>query len=327
MKKSSKKSSKKNIYDILLIEVYFLAIAMFVQYKHDISAFLGVSKDTAGFAIEYYKRHIPLQLRQRQMFATPGVTAHQAWRGEFVLWLLLRQLPEELSLAIAGSFALHTYMRANNIPSQKPWHPTDVDFYFTGDANWSPKKYLEQVMHHVEEYRQLVEQNVGITLRYKKKKWKPYYISTTTWSFGGRQTKQSFLVVDICLPPALTKLGMTCLSFIARPMWNTYLNRIPLSQTTGASPISLLQHILKWFDISACQVGLIVKRRKNDTLLQFVVESSTVTAIRNQQLIVIRAGHPKTPGRLIKYLHRGFTVTGKLGTNMYENLQLKHQGY
>jgi hypothetical protein len=325
MKKSSKKSSKKNIYDILLIEVYFLAIAMFVQYKHDIIAFLGVCKDTAGFAIEYYKRHIPRELRQRQMFATPGVTAHQAWRGEFVLWLLLRQLPEELSLAIAGSFALHTYMRANNIPSEKPWHPTDVDMYFTGDLNWSPKTYLEQVMQHVEEYMQLVKQNLGITLRYKKKKWKPYYISTTLVTFSGRPpTKQTFLVVDICLPPVLTNLGMTCLSFIARPVLNKYLNcwtRCPPGWAqTGGSPGSLLRHVLKWFDITACQVGLIVKRRENDTILQFVLSSSTETAIRNQQLIVIRAGHPRTPSRLIKYLHRGFTVTGKIGTNMYENL-------
>jgi len=293
---------------------------MFSQYKHDVSALLWLCKNTAAFAIDYYKRHIPLELHRRQMFETTGVSALQAWRGEFVLWLLLRQLPEgEPSLAIAGSFALHTYMRANNIQSKIPWHPTDVDIYFTGNSTCSQDSYLEQVMHHVEKYKRLVEQYLGITLRYKKKNWKPYYISTTLVKFGGRQTKQSFLVVDICLPPVLTKLGMTCLSFIARPVW--IFNRIVTCPRSGGCPISLLQHILKWFDITACQVGLILKRRENDSILQFVVESSTETAIQNQQLIVIRAGHPKTPSRLLKYLRRGFTVTGTLGKDMFNNLR------
>ena len=299
----------------LLVEDSFLAIAKFLHYRQDVSAFLGLCKTTMSFAIVYYKTHIPLELHRRQMFATPGVTEVQAWHGEFVLWLLLRQLPkEEPSLAIAGSFPLHTHMRAEDIHSTKPWHPTDVDIYFTGKSACWEFSYIEQVEQHVEKYKMLVKHNLGVTLRYKTNNWKPYYASHTS------HNKHTWVVVDICLPKILTKLGMTCLSFIARPVW-IELDRIGLSLLRHESSIYMVQRILWDFDMDVTQVGLRLKRRENDPLLlQFIITQSTQIAIRNQQLKVLRAGHPKTPSRLLKYFRRGFTVVGKKGLDMFSKL-------
>ena len=145
---------------------------------------IGLCKATAPNAAALYRCLCPLP--------TPSLLAStplRAWRGERLLWSLLVRLPQQSSVAVAGSFALHSYMRQQGLESTKTWAPTDVDVYVTETKPYSVVNKragkinggnMAVFVRHILKFCKRVEDELGIPLRLKD----------LPESYGGKLTLQ-----------------------------------------------------------------------------------------------------------------------------------------
>ena len=98
-----------------------------------------------------------------------------AWRAEAQLWAmlyLLPRLPRKKSIAVAGSFALHSYMRQERLEFAKKWAPNDVDVYLTEDSpldseQWKKGQNMLTFLKQILSFAKRVKENLGIQLTVK----------------------------------------------------------------------------------------------------------------------------------------------------------------
>ena len=147
-----------------------------LQSKSDALSLLCLCRATAAHATALYRTQCPLSTPTAALTISSPLTK---WRAEALLWAVLERLPRGDSVAIAGSFALHAYMRSRveSGDDALEWAPGDVDVYLTESA---PRKKrgrgrgrktdggnLAVFVRRIVSFADRVEAELGVTLRVK----------------------------------------------------------------------------------------------------------------------------------------------------------------
>lgn len=134
----------------------------------------------------------------------------------------------------------------------------------------------------------------------------------------------NFAVFDLELPPVLSQsIGLKRISFIAASCWllkgiKHDIDEIERHERHGALPYQSMHDIMESFDLDITKVGMTIAPSvppASDCLSSWVWK-----ALKRQAIYEIKVVHPKTPSRIMKYIHRGFTFRG-LGASSSEELK------